>query len=141
MGHIHLTGYEARYTVCITQNTTSTFRFSRLGVGLGLKTSPTKNDVEEWYIPYHGPHEVPKQDYHRRRDSCGDIVEEDTVIFGHQRCTLQGRKQDYGGWLTLAGHHPDMRNSRSRLRATPGVFFGTSSFISFESLLARLFYW
>ena len=64
-------------------------RLSRLGIGLGLITkapspmtsSPMhekdgkRRDDDEWYIAYNGPYEVPQDT--RKRDSWGDIVEDD----------------------------------------------------------------
>lgn len=59
-------------------------RLSRLGFGLGMKSQPsstysrdTKVDEDDWYIAYNGPYEVPKD--LRKRDSWGDVIEEEGV--------------------------------------------------------------
>lgn len=67
-----------------TQNPSPIPRISRLGFGLAVKSSnpPPRNNSEkhggddEWYIPYSGPYEPPRELFKRKqpRDSWGDPV-------------------------------------------------------------------
>ncbi|RDB26946.1 hypothetical protein Hypma_005028 [Hypsizygus marmoreus] len=80
-----------------SQNPVSFSRLSRLGLGLGLKPSnpaphrghgsEKEQNEDEWYIPYSGPYEPPREPFRRQkeRDSWGDPIygeddEDDTVL-------------------------------------------------------------
>jgi serine/arginine repetitive matrix protein 2 len=102
----------------------SSARSSRFGVrGLGFPKSPTtaQPEADDWYIPYNGPYEVPK-DY-LRNEHQGDrkdaIYKVDDTVFGHKRelhyrSGIEGRKrQERGGWSS----EPEERKVRNKLRA------------------------
>ncbi|TFK38252.1 hypothetical protein BDQ12DRAFT_631544 [Crucibulum laeve] len=82
----------------MTTDTAPFARFSRIGFGLGLKSSPKSRSSkakgapadEDWYIPYNGPYEAPREPLggRKERDSWGDPVYEDGA---------QAYAEGYGG--------------------------------------------
>lgn len=114
----------------MSTKTQSTPRFSRLGLGFGLKLhsplSPTtekrlENDEEDWYIPYNGPYEVPNDTPRRpkERDSWGDPIEDDAVLDDQE---LRDR---YGG--ESIDFEREDRKMRTRERAVSAVSGRTMS--------------
>ncbi|KAG5635883.1 hypothetical protein H0H81_009783 [Sphagnurus paluster] len=98
-----------------TQSPAPFSRLSRLGLGIGFKSSSAstgrargneKQEVEEqWYIPYHGPYEPPREPFRHQkaRDSWGDPVnatddEDDTVLTSielHKRYDVNSHVGDH----------------------------------------------
>ncbi|GLB42456.1 hypothetical protein LshimejAT787_1104710 [Lyophyllum shimeji] len=97
-----------------TQNPPPLSRFSRLGLGLGLKSSSASQSrargnqkqgaEDEWYIPYSGSYEPPREQFRRQkeRDSWGDPVDgeddvdDDTVMASvelHKRYVVRSNTQ------------------------------------------------
>jgi serine/arginine repetitive matrix protein 2 len=121
-----------------TQNSTSFSRLSRVGLGLGSKSnSRVRESVrqpgadDEWYIPYNGPYEAPRQPLRRpkERDSWGDPVygedgDDDTALASRELQKLYGAGQggeDGLGRFSGDGYGDQGRNSRPRDRTQSGV--------------------
>lgn len=129
-------------------------RFSRLGFGLGIKssniaTSPRVRDSEKqgavddpWYIPYSGPYEPPREHFKRRkeRDSWGDPIygeddEDDTALASlelHKRYGVEHNPRAEDDQLNRAvrasvdGHH-DGTTRKQRDRTQSGISGRTGS--------------
>lgn len=118
-------------------------RLSRLGIGLGFSKSPhqssistspllekpkQKKDDEDWYIAYNGPYEVPKDT--RKRDSWGDVVEEDE---GRDAILDADLLRRYGGGLMRdARDSAGYSSGKSRGRAYSATSWTGSSSMTVE---------
>ncbi|KAF9457596.1 hypothetical protein BDZ94DRAFT_1272786 [Collybia nuda] len=120
-----------------TQNSSPFSRLSRRGLGLGAKPNTRPRDSagesgvdDEWYIPYNGPYEAPREPLKRlkERDSWGDPLygdeEDDTALASRELQKLYGVGPVDGNELgqfsgDVYGDHA--RNSRPRDRTQSGV--------------------
>ncbi|EDR03578.1 uncharacterized protein LACBIDRAFT_295200 [Laccaria bicolor S238N-H82] len=125
---------ELKHTASMTSQTQPAApfsRFSRVGFGMGLKSRSRTRDSnngaaggeDEWYIPYNGPYEAPREPPPRRkaRDSWGNLVggeDNDAVLVNAE---LHNR---YGGY---ARGRDDERKSHTRDRTHSVVLGGTPS--------------
>ena len=91
-------------------------KFSRPAFGFSSKsrmTAKTEENDEDWYIPYNGPYEAPRELPNRRkaRDSWGDpLDDEEDTIFNDKELHLR-----YGG-IDSDRHHDGERMGRGRDR-------------------------
>ncbi|EGO29938.1 hypothetical protein SERLADRAFT_413218, partial [Serpula lacrymans var. lacrymans S7.9] len=123
--------------VAKTHNTLPFSLFPRLGFGSKTASSPSRRrDVEkqdDWYIPYYGPYEMPKDVPIPERDSWGDLVdkEEFDAILGDQDLFHRyggglDNANPYGATTGRASSVEEHRN-RTRSRALSDMHNTTSS--------------
>ena len=101
----------------MTQATFPFPKFSRSGFGLSSKsriTSKTEENDKDWYIPYNGPYEAPREPPNRRkaRDSWGDPLEldEEDSVFNDRELQLR-----YGGHNEPTGTSADRHLEGERM--------------------------
>lgn len=91
-------------------------KFTRGGFGFSSKSRNTAKIAEnddDWYIPYNGPYEAPREIPNRRklRDSWGDPVvlddDEDTVLNDRELYLRYGRYHNYGAEEERKGRSRD----------------------------------
>ncbi|KAG6845163.1 hypothetical protein H0H87_012959 [Tephrocybe sp. NHM501043] len=114
-------------------------RFSRFTFGLGLKSNNASSsrarenaiDDSQWYIPYSGPVEPPREPLRRfrERDSWGDPIEGDeeeddtalTSIDLHQHYTSANSQHSHAGDVQMYGASGDGSVAGHRARVQSGV--------------------
>ncbi|KAF8919461.1 hypothetical protein CPB85DRAFT_1429574 [Mucidula mucida] len=103
-------------------------RFSRIGIFKSSSPSPNRkhkgsekvsDNEDNWYIPYNGPYEAPRQPYvkPKDRDSWGDSVYGDDDGDDRHAQEMNGNMRP-NGWYTDA---PSERTGRPRAKTTSAV--------------------
>ncbi|KAF8196099.1 hypothetical protein BJ912DRAFT_1082997 [Pholiota molesta] len=102
-------------------------RFSRGGFGFASRNDTKKKagPDDEWYIPYNGPYELPRDQPRREkaRDSWGDVLEDfDDAVLGDKELQMRYGGDDFASRAASGRYGEDERKGRTRDR----TFSGTS---------------
>ncbi|KAF8957848.1 hypothetical protein BDZ97DRAFT_1844340 [Flammula alnicola] len=109
-------------------------KFTRSGFAFPSRARDTKNklgDDEDWYIPYNGPYEAPREPTRREkvRDSWGDLVEDyhDNVLDDKELHLRYGGHNDLNSRSSSGKPVEEERKGRSRDRSFSVISGRTTS--------------